>query len=98
MLNNCDIRDTMARYKLFDRTGNVHSHHQQASEKGDEQTVKIDADASVPSTKKWLERITNQFAWEQTSEKLRVRFDKNYYNVQWHQIQSIWKYEHDQKY
>ena len=28
MLNNCDIRDTIVRCKLFGRIGSVHSNHQ----------------------------------------------------------------------
>ena len=51
MLNNYYIIDTIARYKWFDRTVNVQSHSQQASEKRDEQTVGNDVDVNVSSTK-----------------------------------------------
>ena len=51
MLNSCEIRYRIARYQRFDRTVNVHSHHQQAAYKGDEQIVEINADVSVSSTK-----------------------------------------------
>ena len=56
MLNNCDIRNTIARYQWFNRTVNVQSHHQQAAYKWDEQTVEIDADVSVYIMKKsgWI--------------------------------------------
>ena len=39
VLNYYDIRDTISRDQLFNRTVNVHSHHQQSKYKGDEQTV-----------------------------------------------------------
>ena len=51
MLNNCDIIDTIARDKWFDRTVNLHSRHQPEAYKGGEQTEEIDADVSVSSTK-----------------------------------------------
>ena len=56
MLNNCDIRNIIARYQWFNRTVNVHSHHQQAAYKWDEQTVEIDADVSVSimKTSGWI--------------------------------------------
>ena len=49
MLNNCDIKDTIARYQWFDRTYNVQSHHQQEKDKGNEQKMDSDADVSVSS-------------------------------------------------
>ena len=51
MLNNCDIKDTIASYQWFDRTENVKIHHRQEKEKGDK---KVDSDTyvSVSSTKK----------------------------------------------
>ena len=52
ILNNCEIRYTIARYKWFDMTGNVHIRHQQALYKGDEQTVESDVYVRVSSTKK----------------------------------------------
>ena len=51
MLNNCDIRDTIVRCKLFGRIGSVHSNHQQEGDKGKEQTAEIDADVNVSSKK-----------------------------------------------
>ena len=51
ILNHCEIKETIAIDHLFDRTGNLHSHQQQAADKGDEQTVESDADVSVSSTK-----------------------------------------------
>ena len=51
MLNNCEIKYTIARYQWFDRTENVQSHHRQSKDKGDEQTVDSDADVSVSSMK-----------------------------------------------
>ena len=51
MLNHCYIIDTIARDKWFERTGNLHRHHQQAAGKGDEKTVDIYADVDVFSTK-----------------------------------------------
>ena len=51
IFNNCDIRDNMERDQWFYRTGNLHSNHQQASEKGYKQTPESYADASVSSTK-----------------------------------------------
>ena len=41
MLNNGDIRDTIERYHWFDRKGNVHSNHQQISDKDDEKKWKV---------------------------------------------------------
>ena len=51
MLDNYDIKDKIARYQWFDRTGNLQSHHQQEKYKGDEQTVDNDTCVSVSSTK-----------------------------------------------
>ena len=51
MLNNFEIRDTIARDKWFDRTINVHSRHQQTTYKGDKQKVESDAYMSFSSTK-----------------------------------------------
>ena len=51
MLNNCKIRDTIARYQWFDRTVNMHSRQQQSADIGDEQTVESDAYVSVSSMK-----------------------------------------------
>ena len=39
MLNNFEIKDTIEKDQCFYRTLNLHSNHQQASDKGDEQTV-----------------------------------------------------------
>ena len=39
------------RYQWFYRTGNLHIHHQQAVDKGDEETVEIDTSVNVSSTK-----------------------------------------------
>ena len=50
MLNYCDIRDRIARYQWFNRTGNVNSNYQQTADKGYEQTVGSDVDVSVYST------------------------------------------------
>ena len=47
MLNNFDIRYSIARDKWFDRKKNVHIHHKQEAYKGYKQTVEIDADVSV---------------------------------------------------
>ena len=49
MLNNCDIRNIISRYQWFYRKVNVQSHHQQASDKGYEQTMESDVDVSVYS-------------------------------------------------
>ena len=38
MLNNCDIKDTIASYQWSDRTGNVQIHHQQDKENGDKKS------------------------------------------------------------
>ena len=51
MLNNCKIGYRIAIYHWFDSTVNVHSNHQQAADKGDEQTVEIDAHVSESSIK-----------------------------------------------
>ena len=51
MLNNCEIRNTIVRDQWFDRTGNLHIHLQQPSEKEYEQTVESYADVIVSSTK-----------------------------------------------
>ena len=51
MLNNCEIKDMIARYQWFGRTGNLQSCRQQAKYKGYEQEVDSDADVSVSSTK-----------------------------------------------
>ena len=40
-LNNCEIRNTIARYQWFDRTWNMYSHQQQAAHKG-KKTVESD--------------------------------------------------------
>ena len=50
MLNSCETIDMIARDKWFNRTLNVHSHHQQAADKG-YKTAESDADVSVYSTK-----------------------------------------------
>ena len=50
-LNNCEIIYTIVRYQWFDRTGNVHSFHQQAPDKGYEQTAESDTYVSMPSKK-----------------------------------------------
>ena len=42
-----------------------------------------------------MERIKNNFSWEQTSDKRRVRFERNDYAGQWHYNQPVWKYKHD---
>ena len=41
MFNSCDTRDTISSYQWFDRTGNMHRGHQQASENGDEKKWKV---------------------------------------------------------
>ena len=41
MLNSCEIIDTIARDQWFYRTQNLHSHHQQAEDKGDEKHFKL---------------------------------------------------------
>ena len=51
MLNNCDIIKTVARDQWFDRTVNAHVHHQQVAYKEDEQTVEIDTEVILSSTK-----------------------------------------------
>ena len=51
MLNNREIKDTIARYQWFDRTGNMKSNHQEAKYNGGEQTVDSDTYVSVSSTK-----------------------------------------------
>ena len=51
VLNICEMRDIIARYKWFDRTRKVHSHHKQSSNKQDEQSVESDVDMSVSNTK-----------------------------------------------
>ena len=51
MLNNCEIKDVIAKDQWFYSTGNEHSNHQQAAEKGYEQIVKSDKDLSVSRTK-----------------------------------------------
>ena len=51
MLNSCDIRDTIARYRWFDRIVNFNSCHQQAADKGDKQAVERYTDVSVSITK-----------------------------------------------
>ena len=52
MLNYGDIIYNIARHQWFGSTENLQSHHQQAVDKGDEQTVDFDADMSVSSTLK----------------------------------------------
>ena len=52
MVDNCEIKDTVAIYQWFNRIVNVHSHHQQAAYKWDGQIVEIDADVSVYIMKK----------------------------------------------
>ena len=51
LLNNCVSRYTIEIDQWFDRKRNVHSHHQQATEKRYKQTVKSDPDMSMSSTK-----------------------------------------------
>ena len=51
MLDNYDIKYKIARYRWFDRKGNLRSHQQQEEYKGDEQTVDNGTYASVSSTK-----------------------------------------------
>ena len=41
MLNNCEIRYTIAIYQWFERTGSVYSHQQQSSDKGYEKRCKV---------------------------------------------------------
>ena len=91
MLNNCDIRYTIARDQSFDSIRDVHSHHQQAAEKGMKNSENRHRCKCVQCENKRLERITNQFAWEQTSDKIRVRFERNCYNGKWHYNQPVWK-------
>ena len=52
MLNYCDIIYNIARYQWFGCTENLQSRHQQAIDKGDEQTVESDAYVSLSHTKK----------------------------------------------
>ena len=51
MLNNFKIIYTTATDHWFDRTVNARSHHQQATDKGDEHTVEVDTNVSVSSMK-----------------------------------------------
>ena len=85
VLNNCDIRDAISRDQWFDITVDLHIRHQQSAYKEDEQTVESDADVIFfQYEKKRLNWITNQFSWQQTSDKIRVRFERNYYDGKWH--------------
>ena len=53
----------------------MHSHHQQAAYKWDEQTVEIDADVSVSIMKKsgWI-GLQISLHWKTLSDKRRVTF------------------------
>ena len=51
MLNNHEIRDTIERYKCFDRTGDIKNNYQKEECKGNAQTVDSDTYVSVFSTK-----------------------------------------------
>ena len=46
---------------------------------------------------KGLERITNKFAWDKMSDKIRVIFERNNYDGQCHRDQPVWKSKHDNK-
>ena len=80
MLNNFEIRDTIARYQQFDRIYIVHSHHQQTEQKGYEQTAWSDSDVSVSSKKISGWNGLQIILHGRKNDKWLVRFDRNDYD------------------